>query len=386
MHPVVTREYAILCKFLDATSNSKSRKSAVKTKITFRIELVYQCSRIAMSSRERSGRGWKRSSESSGRDNSTRDKRARHAVQRIEDFSELEQTILKAAAKILNIPVERVLAAATDNIKSSSSVDSTTASSETLPTPSTPDERSPAATMGSTSESSQQADDGQTVNTESDSSRFELRLPNINIRRRTRPLARTGRTGGEIHEATLSRSDSLSIALDFNASQGSPVLPWLQDSFGLNPPLGLESFSLDDPEFLATAPDGLDASASLSTQLPQNVFSDLVPDLIVTEVNGFTRSGSLSTSALQGLEQRDVTNSEVVKPDDIKDVDRPEQPGRTSSFEDTHAKSMIQYRKVTQKARGPFSDSEQQKQTTLTRRLGACIRCSIQRIRVSFPI
>jgi hypothetical protein len=38
------------------------------------------------------------------------------------------------------------------------------------------------------------------------------------------------------------------------------------------------------------------------------------------------------------------------------------------------------------KHRGRFLDSEQRKETGLTRRLGACIRCSMQRIRVSYVL
>ena len=38
----------------------------------------------------------------------------------------------------------------------------------------------------------------------------------------------------------------------------------------------------------------------------------------------------------------------------------------------------------TKQCRGPFLDSEQRQETGLTRRLGACIRCSMQRIRVGY--
>lgn len=44
--------------------------------------------------------------------------------------------------------------------------------------------------------------------------------------------------------------------------------------------------------------------------------------------------------------------------------------------------SLVEYRRPT---RGPFLDIELRQQTAETRRIGSCIRCKMQRIRVSDP-
>lgn len=328
-----------------------------------------------MSLDTRQGRGHKRPSVPES-ENWTCNKRTRFALSRLEDFSDLEQTILKEAAKLLNIPVERLLATATDRTGSSSAE----SSSETLRTSSTLEERSRSNSMGGPA---QQAGDGARAESGSDPPQFDLRLPDINARRRTRNLIPRTSSGGREH--ILSQDHSLDIALDLNAPRGSPVLPWLSDSLDLIPPPDFEYSKVDDHDILGLGSDPFGAPARLSSAYSQNEFNDWVP----TGSNNPANEWSSSAISLPSLVPGNATIPRVVELDEAEETDC------DSTRSDVHitytARKVVpklssQNKKKSEKSRGPSQCSAQQKQTTLTRRLGACIRCSIQRIRVCYPI
>lgn len=329
-----------------------------------------------MSLDERHARGHKRPLLPE-RDDGTCNKRTRFALNRIEDFSDLEQTILKEAAKLLNISVERLLAAATDRTGSASAE----SSSETLRTSSTLEERSRSNSMG---ESAQQTDDGAPAESGSDPPPFALRLPDINARRRTRNLNPGGQTNSGSREDILSQDHSLNIELIFDAPQGSPVLPWLSNSLDFNPPPAFEYSELDDHDLLGIGPNPFEASTRLSSAYSHNVINEWVP----TESNNPTHDRSLSAASLPTLVPGNATIPRIVEVDEARegDSDSTKSDLDITYTPDKASRLLSQNKKKSQKSRGPAQYSVQQKQTTLTRRLGACIRCSIQRIRVCFPI
>lgn len=92
-----------------------------------------------------------------------------------------------------------------------------------------------------------------------------------------------------------------------------------------------------------------------------------IPDSKVTAVPSLLHSDSYTSE-----------NSDYVQDDN---TDSWKKPKEQAAYQNPPEKSSG----TKGKRRGPFQRSEQREETGLTRKLGACVRCSMQRIRVSSP-
>jgi hypothetical protein len=297
--------------------------------------------------------------------NSKRAKRVKITTSsRPNEFSKAEQIILRGAAEILDISLEQLL----EVTGTSRSVSSSNTSFES----------------DYASSSSSEAIGGAPPDTAT--APFALKLPDISQRQRQ---------NSRLDKPTLQHSSTAAREGRNWTSDG--VIPWIS---------GFSDFN-QEPElwndFLPFDAYGVDLTAHMGNtgiEIEQNDWPSLetthaspVPhdslDSLHVENRGHSDAPFANPAAFQppGFElQCPSFNSPVTVSNQSKasGLQTPPTQGTSPGKPKERSVTVTEGPKsrTKRKRRGPFLDSEQRQETGLTRRLGACIRCSMQRIRV----
>jgi hypothetical protein len=219
---------------------------------------------------------------------------------------------------------------------------------------------------------------------------FALKLPDISQRQRQ---------NSRLHKPTL--QDSSTAAREDRNWTSDVIIPWISgfSDFNQEPELWNDFFPLEDC--------GVDPTAHMGNtgiEIEQNDWPNLetthaspVPpdslDSLHVENRGHSDAPFANPPVFQPPRfesqcpnfNSPVTASNQSKASGIQTPPTqgagPRKPKERSVTVTEGPKS-----RTKRKRRGPFLDSEQRQETGLTRRLGACIRCSMQRIRVGYVL
>lgn len=277
--------------------------------------------------------------------------RGRRSVKRhkvdcpLSSFSEDQRIILKGAAKILGVSISRLIAIAT------------------LFTP--------------TSAQSVGEDDETPLSdiAEAHQPLFNLSLPEITNRR--------NRLQSPI-EHTNNSLDPTSIPLNGSAVPATASVSLGSNMTILAAPLSMEQQAFDPssagPNEFSWGDFGLDDDWLQSLTSRGGPMSE-------AQETADTKAFHASTSALQELSYDQPPHSPVTQASFVSPYSNAthQQYSEPEPLQESRAIAPSFLAKGKGRRRGPFQDLEQRNQTTLTRRMGACIRCSMQRIRVSPP-
>jgi len=296
---------------------------------------------------------------------SGRAKRTKLASSSADRFSKAEQTILQAAAELLDIPLERLLA--------------TASSSGSLSTKSTTPEELD-ETESDSSNYDQAVDE---VHRDTATGLFALALPDFSQRSKRQPRSDKSNRAGLLDEPVATITQNADIPPEI--FEADPGLGSYFDELELS---NSEVNNIFYPytsgiECLPVSMAGSE-HPSLSTMGPTLSFALSMGPLAQENVDVWrTNSRSLQSEFPSGSlhdPEQSATVSHRIEDADIQ----------TNVTQQVHEKErekspVVKRSGPKKKWRGPFRDSEQRRETGRTRKLGACIRCSMQRIRVGNP-
>jgi len=297
-------------------------------------------------------------------------------------YSEAEQAVLRQAAAILDIPHERLLAAAKESRHNAN-----------VPTTDTDD------TLSSASD---HAEDAPPECTES----FTLTLPPLAKRRsrtgasstaKLHPASQHPNDGHDICDSVLPwlsnfsdpaleiRSEFMSFSRDTNDLARPVYNQWELDLYNnANMWAGndMESFTFLNSESTALArvpPVSATKDIPLSSNEEEafdplyRELSPVGPSIVPQDVAGNSNQ-NIEAGSSNGPS---LTSSRRFEDDSLQNSEAPDRPPKRKAVSSGDADNT----KI--KRRGPFRDAEKRQETSLTRKLVACIRCRMQRIRVS---
>lgn len=292
-------------------------------------------------------------------------KRPKFDIKSFNTFSRAEQTVLKGAAEILEMPLENLLAAAVDSSRSNSGV-----STQTLGTASTLE---PAVTEAVEERDGIQLSD--------------LQCPTPNDRRLARKSKQPPQIARNSEEASLPQTPSIDIATSLEYPQGSSVQPWLDGCIDPISNLDLGDFEPGNPDRLNSW-EAIFAGHTASFSDATNAdIENILPHLPITQDDNNATTESYLTHLWPALESDTAITPKIIE------LDYPSQNESASSLsrsayaqtlEKIPSGSLFQKGKKSRKKREVSTKPDKQKESTVTRRVGACIRCSIQRTRVRF--
>lgn len=297
-------------------------------------------------------------------------KRPRFALQTFDAYSRAEQTLLKGAAEVLKIPLETLLAAGTNRSHSGSGMST--------------------GTLGSASTSEPSGNEAM-VEVDPQVRTFDLQLPDPDSCRFSRDYRQAHSRG---NRAALPSPPLSSIAREVSNSSSlslrSPVLPWL--SGDMDPPshFDLDTLDLDHQEYLGSSSGCLFTNDTFPSQDGVGNFSNITPNLTPTRQHDPATAELSSRYLLPALSSNTATAHSSV---DVYQADEDDSESSSlSSLKYVQGSETVPGPEALNQKGGKFRKPRQlsqkpgqQKESTLTRRVGACIRCSIQRIRVCLP-
>lgn len=304
----------------------------------------------------------------------------------LRDHDEVHQYVLQAAAKILDVPVQRLLEI--ENLHSPTSGDSNSENHE----------------ISSNSSSNDHIDDCTPAGS-STSSLEKIPLPTP---------AESFSNLEKVPIATRSRF-SRKPKIQPSSFGDNNSLPFRDQSYLARDDIFPAEKRFDPPETnlfhtYPTPPDSQGSEMVMgdnnmwnNNSVPQFQYSqyvtqsgEIAPSALLapvdnlSDISGFSFNGYPGDMSFQ-LDQSLQSLDNLQYPGPEWNI-APSEPAQTSidlfassSSTESDSKSLVKEGSTKGRRRGPFRIDEQRQETGLTRRLGACIRCSMQRIRVNNP-